>query len=265
MTLDPLAMLGVAWLAAAVLMLVLWGVQRAIRNAAVVDVGWCAAFAGAAVFYAVAAYGESERRALVAVMGAGWGARLALHLLLDRVLGKPEDGRYARMRRRWGGRADLNFFLLYQAEAFAIPVLSLPLLVVMQNPRPTFSLWELAGVLIWAVALAGEWVADAQLARFRSEPENRGKTYRDGLWRYSRHPNYFFESIHWWAYVLMGIGVPNGWLTLVGPVVMTLSLVKISGVPPAEEQALASRGNEYREYQRTTNVLIPWTPRKPAE
>jgi steroid 5-alpha reductase family enzyme len=261
MTLDPLAMLGVAWLGTAVLMVGLWLVQRRVRNAAVVDVGWCAAFAGAAVFYAVFAYGEPERRALVAVMGGVWGARLALHLLFDRVLGKTEDGRYTRMRRQWGERAGLYFFVVFQAEALALPAFSLPLLVVMQNPRPTFSLWELAGVLVWLVAITGEWIADAQLARFRSEPENRGKTYREGLWRYSRHPNYFFESLHWWAYVLMGIGMPNGWLTLVGPVLMTVSLLKISGIPLAEEQALASRGADYRDYQRTTSGFIPWFPR----
>jgi steroid 5-alpha reductase family enzyme len=132
----------------------------------------------------------------------------------------------------------------------------------MQNPSPTFTLWELAGGLLWLAAVGGEWVADRQLVRFRADPVNRGRTCRDGLWRYSRHPNYFFEALHWWAYVLMGVGVPFGWVTLLGPLLMTVALLKISGFPLAEAQALASRGEDYRNYQRTTSAFIPWFPKQ---
>jgi len=117
------------------------------------------------------------------------------------------------------------------------------------------------GVIVWALGVGGEAVADAQLKRFRQDPGNRGKTCRRGLWRYSRHPNYFCEGVHWCTYVVMSIGLPDWWLTLVGPVVMIGALLKVSGIPMAEAQALASRGEDYREYQRTTNAFIPWFPR----
>ncbi len=130
----------------------------------------------------------------------------------------------------------------------------------MQNPRPTFSLWELVGLLVWLGAVVGEGLADWQLARFKSEPGNRWKTCREGLWRYSRHPNYFFEWLHWCAYVPMGVGVPGGWITLLNPAIMLVFLLWVSGIPWAEAQALATRGEDYRAYQRTTSAFIPWFP-----
>ncbi len=262
MSIPPLTIVLAGWLAAALLMVGLWLLQKGRRNAAILDVGWCLSFGLVAIWYALAVQGEPARRLLVAVLAATWGFRLALHLFFDRVHEKPEDGRYQTLRRQWGDRAQLYLFLLFQLEALAIPVLSFPLLVLMRNPRPTFSLWELAGVLVWLAAVGGEWVADRQLARFRADPLNRGRTCRDGLWRYSRHPNYFFEGLHWWAYVLMGVGVPAGWVTLLGPLLMTVALLKISGLPLAEAQALASRGEDYRDYQRTTSAVIPWFPKQ---
>jgi steroid 5-alpha reductase family enzyme len=115
---------------------------------------------------------------------------------------------------------------------------------------------------VWIISVGGEWLADRQLARFRQDPSNKGKVCRQGLWRYSRHPNYFFEWVHWWAYVLIGIGGPWGWLTLFGPAVMLVFLLKITGVPPTEKRALQSRGEAYREYQRTTSVFFPWPPKQ---
>ncbi len=252
-----------AWIVTALLMVGAWLVQRAQGNAAVMDVTWCLAFALTAVGYALTTTGDPTRRFLVAMMAATWEVRLAGYVFINRILDKPEDARYQTLRRRWGTRAQLYWFLIFEAEALALPVFSLPLLVLMQNTRQTFSLWEWGGVVVWLVAVSGEWMADRQLARFRADPANHGTTCRAGLWRYSRHPNYFFESLHWWAYVLMGVGVPYGWLTLLGPVLMTFALLKVSGIPYAEAQAVATRGEEYREYQRTTSAFIPWFPKRP--
>ena len=262
MSLSPLTIVLAEWLASTLVMVGLWLVQRGRRNAAILDVGWCVSFSLVVIWSALVVQGEPARRLLVAVLAGAWGFRLALHLYLDRVHGKPEDERYQTLRRQWGDRAQLYLFLLFQVEAVAVPLLCLPLLVLMQNPRPTFSLWELAGVLLWLAAVGGEWIADRQLARFRGDPANRGRTCREGLWRYSRHPNYFFEALHWWAYVLMGVGVPFGWVTLLGPLLMTVALLKVSGFPLAEAQALASRGEDYRNYQRSTSAFIPWFPKQ---
>ena len=122
--------------------------------------------------------------------------------------------------------------------------------------------WQLAvAAAIWLVSVGGESLADAQLARFRADPANRGKTCRSGLWRYSRHPNYFFEWLHWCAYAVAAIGAPLAWLGWLGPVVMYLFLRYISGIPFTEQQALRTRGDDYRDYQRSTPMLFPWFPK----
>jgi steroid 5-alpha reductase family enzyme len=118
--------------------------------------------------------------------------------------------------------------------------------------------WVGVGVAVWVVAVAGEWIADRQLARFRADPGSRGRVCRAGLWRYSRHPNYFFEWLHWWAYVPIGHAQP---LTFLGPAAMLLFLLRVTGIPYAERQALASRGEAYRAYQRATSAFLPWPPR----
>ncbi|MGH7205321.1 MAG: DUF1295 domain-containing protein [Nitrospiraceae bacterium] len=262
MSFDPLALVLVGWIAAALLVVLLWLVQKVQRNAAIADVGWCFALGLVVIWYALMVYGDQDRRLLLAVMGGVYAFRLGLYILLNRVLGKPEDRRYQRMRREWGDQAQLHFFFYFQFQAVAVAVFSLPFLVLMQNPRPTFSLWELAGILLWLIAFAGESVADWQLATFRAKPWNRDRVCCDGLWCYSRHPNYFFEWVHWWAYVLMSTGVSNGWVTLIGPVLMGWTLLRVTGIPLAEAQTLATRGEEYRAYQRTTSAFIPWFPKR---
>ena len=118
------------------------------------------------------------------------------------------------------------------------------------------------GLATWLASVGGEALADRQLARFRADPRHRGKTCRAGLWRYSRHPNYFFEWLHWFAYVLLAVGSPIAWLAWSGPVVMYVFLRWISGIPWTEQQALRSRGEDYARYQRSTPMLIPWFPKE---
>jgi steroid 5-alpha reductase family enzyme len=155
-------------------------------------------------------------------------------------------------------------FVYFQLQAIAVAAFSLPFLVVIQNPRPPFGLHELAAVLLWLAAVSAEALADWQLARFRGKPCNSDRVCREGLWQYSRHPNYFFEWVHWWSYVVMALGAPGWPLTLVGPVAMGWALVNVTGIPLAERQALLSRGEEYRDYQRTTSAFVPWWPKRPT-
>lgn len=258
---SPLGLVLWAWIGAAILMAVLWLVQRHMSNAGWVDLGWCVGLVGVMAFYAAGAEGEPARRLLLAALIAGYALPLGLYLFRERVHRRTEDSRYQSFRIAWGPRAPWYFFLLFQLQGAGIVLFSLPLLVLMRNPRPTFSLWELAGVLVWMVAVAGETAANGQLARFRADPANRGKTCREGLWRYSRHPNYFFEWLHWCSYVVMGLGVPGGLLTILNPAIMLVFLLKISGIPLAEAQALATRGEDYRRYQRATSAFVPWPPK----
>lgn len=252
-------LLLVSWAGIALAMTILWWVHRRSRDATSVDVAWSAALAVLAPTYALAVDGDPARRALVGVLGGIWAARLALFLYTNRVrTATGEDGRYRALREHWGPNAQRNFFLFYQGQAAVAMLFSLPLLAAMRGGP--LDGWAVLGALIWVTAVAGEAVADAQLARFRAESGNRGKVCREGLWKYSRHPNYFFEWVHWWAYVAIGAGAL---LTWIGPIMMLLFLFRLTGIPYTELQAAKSRGEAYREYQRTTSVFVPWFPRSP--
>lgn len=252
------------WLFAVALMFVLWLVERFKNDAGVVDIGWTLGIGVLAIYYAVCADGYLPRRVLVAAIASIWSFRLVLYILLDRILKDHEDGRYQELREHWGGgeRAHFYFLLFFESQSLLVVLFSLPMLVLAFDARPSIGGFEIAGVSVWMVAIVGESIADRQLARFRANPTTRGKVCQVGLWRTSRHPNYFFEWVHWWAYVLMSIGAPYGWVTLLGPVVMLLFLFKLTGIPATESHALKSRGEEYRAYQRSTSPFVPWFPKR---
>ena len=258
---DSLFLVITAYLVMAAVMVGLWVLQLRVRNVSIADVGWCMGLIAVVLWYATQATGETERKMLVAALVVLYAGRLGFYILLNRVIGKQEGARYRRLRERWGSSEPVKMFGYFQLQALAVAAFSLPFLVLIQNPRPAFALIELVGVMVWIVAVTGEAVADWQLAHFRSKPWNRDRVCRDGLWYFSRHPNYFFEWLHWWAYVVMAIGTPGWLLTWIGPVGMGWALVKVTGIPWAERQALASRGEDYREYQRTTSSFIPWFPK----
>ena len=209
------------------------------------------------MIYGVTLSEKSFQGALVVTLGVIWSLRLGLFLLKDRILQNTlEDGRYTALRVHWGAKASLNFFWFYQAQGIVALLFSLPILSAMTSRPSKTSL--ILGVCIWIISVGGETIADKQLAHFRSLPENKGKTCRIGLWRFSRHPNYFFEWMHWWTYVLLGQGL---FLTWLGPSLMLLFLFRLTGIPYTERQAVKTRGDDYRDYQNTTSVFVPWFPR----
>lgn len=252
-----------AWLVTTPIMIGLWLAYRLIyRNAALADVGFCVGFGLVSLGLGLMTQGDVSHRLVVAVMGAGYAFRLGEYIFRARVINAAEDHRYQLLRNQLGVRAEWWLCAYFIGQAFAIAAFSIPLLVLMANQNPTWSVWEMGGIVVWVVGVGGEAIADIQLSRFRQQSHNRGKTCREGFWRYSRHPNYFFEGVHWCAYVVMGVGLSQGWLTLIGPVLMIWALLKVTGIPLAEAQALSSRGDDYREYQRTTNAFFPWFPRR---
>jgi steroid 5-alpha reductase family enzyme len=244
-------------LAAAVMALV-WVWHLKLRNAGIADVGWAFLVGGLAVLYAVLGDGWPPRRAAVAFMMGSWGARLTLYLLYDRVLNRPETGRHAELRRKRGDGANAWFFWFFEAQAVAAVFFSLPALLAVVNRDEAFSPLELVAAGLWIVAFTGEVTADRQLERFKADAGNRGHAYLGGLWRYSRHPNYFFEWLMWIAYATFASASPRGWTAFVCPAMMTVLLFKVTGIPVTEAQAIRSRGDEYREYQRTTSAFVPW-------
>lgn len=236
-----------------------WHWQRRHSNAGIVDVAWAAGVGASALVHAATADGALLPRLLVALLGGLWGARLAGYLW-KRVRGEGEDGRYRRLREAWGG-SQWKFFAFFQLQALLVVLFSLPFLAVARNPVGGVTVWIVLGTALWVVSVLGESLADRQLARFRARPDSSGRVCDVGLWRYSRHPNYFFEWLHWFAYVLLAVGSPVAWLAWLGPVVMYVFLRWLSGIPWTEQQALRTRGAAYRDYQRRTPMLFPWFPK----
>lgn len=245
---------------ASAVMLALWMRQRRTNDATAVDVAWAANLALLAILYASCADGLPARRALVAALVALASGRLAWHLYRDRARKPVEDGRYRALRAEWGAHAQRNFFWLFQAQALLDVLLSITFLLACASRAP-LSTFDIVALALWSASWCGEALADRQLARFRAQPNHRGRTCRSGLWRFSRHPNYFFQWLMWCAYALLGWSGPYGWVALSSPLVMLLLIVRVTGIPPTETQALRSRGDDYREYQRTTSAFVPWFPR----
>jgi steroid 5-alpha reductase family enzyme len=248
--------------AVAGLMLILWLIHLPIRNAAIVDAGWAGGLALLAILYAMGGGGYSLRAWTMATMVLVWGMRLALYLLLTRVIGQPEEGRYQELRRQWKKYIPLKFLAFFEFQALLCVLLSGPFLFAAINPDPRLSWLEYGGTALWLIAIVGEITADAQLSRFKANPANRGKLCAVGLWHYSRHPNYFFESLIWMAYALFALGSPWGWIGIASPVLILYFLLKVTGIPATEAQGLRSKGDAYRRYQQTTSMFIPWFPRK---
>ena len=255
-----LALTGAAIVAA--MMFALWVIHLLIRNAAIVDAGWAAALGILALYYAVAGPGYPARKWAIASMAGFWGLRLAAYLLLSRVLGQPEEGRYVQLRKEWKNNLALRFLFFFEFQALLVAVLSLPFLLACLNTRTPLGRFEKFAAGLWLVSMIGEVIADLQLNTFKKNPENHGKTYRAGLWKYSRHPNYFFEWLIWVSYAVFALASPWGWIGLVSPALILYFLLGITGIAATEAQALRTRGNEYRAYQRTTSTFVPWFPKK---
>jgi steroid 5-alpha reductase family enzyme len=240
-----------------------WLWQERHTNAGIVDVLWSLGLGLAAVLTAFTGSGALAPRCVLAVLGGAWAGRLALHLW-RRVRAEREDGRYQQLRAHWRTGTRWKFLALFQFQALLVLLFALPFVAVARNPVGGVTPALDIALALWGVSVTGESIADAQLARFRRESANRGRTCREGLWRYSRHPNYFFEWLHWFTYVALAWGSPSIALAWMGPLSMYVFLRWISGIPFTEAQGLRTRGEDYRDYQRTTPMLFPWFPKSSA-
>lgn len=244
----------------AILMLTLWMIHLRTGNAAIVDVGWAGGLALLGVLYALLGQGYWLRSALIGTMAAIWGLRLAIYLS-TRIIGHPEEGRYQELRRQWKTNIRFKFLLFFEFQALLCVVLSVPFLVAATNSNPAMTALEWAAVAVWLIAMVGESAADAQLNSFKANPANKGRTCQVGLWRYSRHPNYFFEWLVWVAFAMFAAPAPNGLWGSASPLLILYFVLRVTGIPATEAQAIRTRGEEYRRYQQTTSAFVPWFPK----
>ncbi|MBX7183669.1 MAG: DUF1295 domain-containing protein [Vicinamibacteria bacterium] len=244
------------------LMAIAFVVARRIGNFSIVDVMWSFNFTPLAAMFALFGAGHPGRRLAISGLVALWSLRLAVHLA-RRVaeLHPVEEGRYIELRRQWKDDVNGRFFRFFLLQGALNAGLSLPFLFACMNPDPGLGWLEGMGVLVFLVSFVGESAADAQLQAFRKDPANSGRVCRHGLWRYSRHPNYFFEWLVWCAFALAASAGPLGWVSWVCPALMLYFLLRVTGIPATEAQAVRSRGEEYREYQQVTSAFVPWFPR----
>lgn len=258
-----LSTLAIIWVTG--LMLLLWLIHLPLKNAAIVDAGWAAGIGLCAGLYWWYGPGYSGRRLLIALMVVIWSGRLALHLLFNRILFHPEEGRYVELRRKWGSGIEWKFLIFYMAQGITCVLLSLPVLLACLDDTFGLRPVEQFAALLWVFAKSGETIADIQLNRFKQNPANKGQVCRDGLWSWSRHPNYFFEWLIWVSYALFAIACPFGWMGILSPVLILHFVLNVTGIPPTEEQALRSRGEAYAKYQREVSAFFPLPPKSTPE
>jgi steroid 5-alpha reductase family enzyme len=237
-----------------------YAVARIHKNNSLADAAWGPGFVILAFLNLIMASEITLRQAVMTVLVTIWGFRLSFHVY-SRNRGKPEDFRYAEMRRKWGRRAPLfSYTHVFLLQGILLFIVAIPIILINANPSASFGITETLGVLVWCAGFAFEAAADAQLSRFvrfRKSPEKPIMT--EGLWRFSRHPNYFGEALLWWGVFLLAVRVPGGWTAVTSPLLMGFLLRFVSGVPLLEKKY--ADNPRFREYAKRTNVFVPWIPK----
>ncbi len=255
---------GIAALVILGYMAVLWIASLMLKNSSIVDIFWGAGFVLTNwVYFALTPDGFPARKWLIGVLVTIWGLRLSLYILW-RNWGKPEDFRYRKWReeegRRWWW---FSFFKVFVLQGALMWIISAPLLAAQITPTPArLTLLDLIAVPVWFVGFFFESVGDWQMARFKGNPANKGKVLNTGVWRYTRHPNYFGDAAQWWGYYLVAAAASGGFWTIFSPLIMTTLLLRVSGVALLE-RTLKETKPQYKEYTETTSAFVPWFPRKP--
>lgn len=240
------------------IMLAAWYVAQKLDFYSLVDGVWAYGIGLLALLYIWVSKGAMDKKILVLIMSLSWSLRLGTYLGFRLKSHYPqEDRRYGKLKNHWGKKQFLFFFLF---QGVSQVILALPFLLLAQDPSEKYSSLVIVGVLIFILGLVGESIADKQLRRFKQIAINKNQVCRQGLWKYSRHPNYFFEWLVWCGISLTALASPYGYLGLISPLLMYLTLNYLTGIPAVEEQALKTKGDLYGEYQKTTNRFYPGVP-----
>jgi steroid 5-alpha reductase family enzyme len=233
------------------------------QDNSIVDIAWGPGFILVGLVNLSLRPAFAARQMLVFSLIVIWGARLAVHIYL-RNRERGEDYRYAQWRMSWGRWFVLrSYFQIFMLQGFLMLVVSFPAVLVSHSPGRGLGLLDLVGVSLWLLGFVFEAVGDYQMVIFRRNPQNKGRTIASGLWKYTRHPNYFGEAAMWWGIFLIAFSAPKGWAVVVSPLAITFLLLKVSGVAMIERKY---RGNaEFEAYARKTNAFFPWFPKKADE
>jgi len=245
-----------------VLVTLLWIWSVIIKNVSIVDIFWGFGFVVVNTFYVFMSGELNTRKILILTLVGIWGLRLAIYLAW-RNIGKGEDFRYKEFRRNYGPKRYwwFSYFQTFLLQGVLIMIISLPLLGINSSTSSgDLNLLDFLGIIVWLIGFAFEAGGDFQLARFKRDFANKGKVLNTGFWKYTRHPNYFGDAVVWWAYAIFSIAAGSYW-QIIGAVVMTLLIIKISGVALLEK-TLNNTKPEYREYIRKTSSFFPWFPKK---
>jgi steroid 5-alpha reductase family enzyme len=243
------------------LMTLLWLVSLLLKNSSIVDIFWGIGFVISGwVYFTLTPDGFLLRKLLISILVTIWGLRLSLYVFW-RNWGKGEDFRYRKWREeagsRWWWQSLLKVFIL---QGILMWIISAPLLAAQINSIPDhLTVIDFLGVALWLIGFFFESAGDLQLAGFKANPANKGKVMDRGVWRYTRHPNYFGDSAQWWGYFLVSASA-GGWWTVFSPLLMTLFLLRVSGVLLLEKTLKNRPG--YNDYIESTSVFIPWFPRQ---
>jgi steroid 5-alpha reductase family enzyme len=231
------------------------------KNNAVVDYAWGLGFVLVALLNLFLAQAVTLRQIVVTVLVTVWGLRLVLYLYL-RNRGKPEDFRYAEMRRKWGGRTPFfSYTHVFLLQGVLLFLIAYPIVLINAYPSSDFGFLDVFGIFIWLAGFTFEAVSDYQLRQFvRYRKNEKNQILREGLWKYSRHPNYFGEALLWWGVFLLALGVHHGWLAILSPLAIGFLLLKVSGVPLLEKKY--ANNSQFKEYAKRTNKFFPWFPKR---
>lgn len=241
----------------------IWGLALQLGKWSIVDPFWSFSVGLNATLFAVLTGDlESVRQWLICAICVAYSARLGGHLLARFLQHQEDDPRYTEFAREWGSRAKPRMLLFFQFQAIGSAALCIPIFVAIASPSAGYTWTDALGIAIGLLALVGEALADRQLRIFKSRNHKSNEVCKAGLWRYSRHPNYFFQWMFWLSFVPMGIASNWWWLTLISPILMYHFLNNVTGIPPTEKRSIKSKGDAYRRYQRETSPFFPLPQRK---
>lgn len=225
------------------------------KDNSIVDIFWGIGFIIITLYSLFKTESYAINQLIITTLVLIWGIRISTHILLKNW-GKKEDPRYAAWRKEWKWVKIRSYFQVFMLQGIIMLIIAYPIIFINSNPSNSVDFYMILGCIIWTIGFIFESVGDYQLKKFLKQPKNKGKIMQSGLWRYTRHPNYFGESVMWWGIALLCFGLPLGWTAIISPLLLTYLLLYVSGVPMAETSF--KNNKEFEKYKKKTSAFFPW-------